>query len=329
MTEIIPTRPAFPQLPILLDDFTVALRLGIQCKTLWWILKTKQNRYKVFTIPKSDGSKRFLHNPCNTLKFVQRRILQLILQPIPVLPCVGAYVEGKRCVDSAKEHVNKQIRIGLDLKNFFPSHSRAMVRWFFHKHVGYSYYASSLLADLCTAKEGTRNFVPQGSPCSPTLCNLIAQERLDRRLLKYLTPRGWAYTRYSDDLSLSHADKKSPEAVNKVIADVTDIISRAGYVVNRKKKKIQRAHHRQKMLGVVVNKKISIPRQDYRYYRAVLTNCIHAGFEYNALRYNMDVGAFPAHLRGKISYYLSIDPVKGQRLLDLYEIARDQNISHP
>jgi hypothetical protein len=128
----IPLPTSIPDhLPFLFDDFSLALHLGVRCKTVWYCITNKKWMYKTFTIPKANGKRRTIHDPQNILKYIQRRINKVVLQPYPLLDCVGAYVEGKGCRDSALRHAGHGVRIGLDIKDFFPTHHRTWVRNFF------------------------------------------------------------------------------------------------------------------------------------------------------------------------------------------------------
>lgn len=319
-------------LPFILDDFSLALYLGVRCKTLWYCVTAKKDLYSTFTIAKANGKRRPIHHPKRILKYIQRRISQVILSRLPVLPCVGAYVKGKSCRDSAEQHVQKNVLIKLDLQDFFPSHTRTRVRNFF-KDLGYSHWVAGLIADLCTVHENGRHFVPQGSPASPSLCNHIAQRYLDTPLLAALEGSGWTYTRYSDDLALSHADAVTRSEVDALIARVDALAKGAGYRINWKKLRIQRPPTRQKMLGMVVNQHPNIPRDVYRRYRNIIFNCLEYGFFPNALRYGGEFidapQAFASHLKGKVSYFQSINPVHGAQLAEVLQraIERHQNES--
>jgi len=308
--------------PFVFDDYSLALRLGVRCRTLWFCIQQKRKRYTIFTLPKANGKRRTIHNPDRVLKFVQKMIVRRILEKQPLHECVGAYVKGRSCKDAAQRHVGHAVRIGMDLKDFFPTHSRGRVRWFFHHRFGYSQYVSGLLGDLLTAPFGKQHRVPQGSPASPALCNLMAQETLDKPILERLDGTGWVYTRYSDDLTFSHPEDVSRTDVNRLIKDIRRIITKGGYKTNLRKTKIQRRWRRQKMLGMVINEKTSVPRDIYRRYRAILHNCLQHGFTPNEVRYAWDgTGTFKEHLQGKISYFKSIDPVKAEKLAEVFKAA--------
>ncbi|WP_250881306.1 reverse transcriptase domain-containing protein, partial [Escherichia coli] len=54
--------------------------------------------------------------------------------------------------------------------------------------------------------------LPQGSPCSPIISELIAQI-LDMRLVRLAKKHGVTYTRYADDITFSTNQKDFPEAL--------------------------------------------------------------------------------------------------------------------
>src|SRR5262249_4532264 len=138
------------------------------------------------------------------------------------------------------------------------------------------------LALLCTEYErvtavlqGTVRYVSigpryliQGAPTSPALANLIAW-RLDRRLSALAAKRGFAYTRYADDLTFS---SDSPASTNDLRRVVRGIIAEEQFVVNTAKTRLARRSARQTVTGLVVNDGISTPRQLRRRLRAILHN---------------------------------------------------------
>jgi hypothetical protein len=77
------------------------------------------------------------------------------------------------------------------------------------------------------------------------------------------------------------------------------------------------------MLGIVVNEKPNIPRHIYRLYRSIMHNCLRHGFEANATMYgwNDADGDFVEHLRGKLSYFQSINPDKAAALRTVFDQA--------
>lgn len=306
---------------------------------MWFLLLRRKTLYQRFIIKKPSGGKRVLHAPDARLKWVQGQIYQKILRPLPLLPCVGAYVEGVSCIDNAAKHVGQGVKVGIDLKDFFPSHRRKRVQEFFQDTVGYSHEVAGMLSALCTAVEPTKDpegktydvaFVPQGSPASPTLCNLIAQERIDRQLLAYAEPLGWTYTRYSDDLTFSHPEALPKKEVRAFVEHVYDLINAGGYMINFKKTKIQYYWRKQKMLGIVVNEKLNIDREEFGLYRNILYNCVRDSLDNNTevtgwnIKHGLTLNAqrfgwfpedtFILHLKGKVNYFAQVNPKKTTQL---------------
>jgi hypothetical protein len=227
----------------------------------------------------------------------------------------------------AHECPRRGVKIHMDIKDFFGSTRRSWVRRYFHEVVGYNHYVSGLLAHLMTVtlrnpKSGTPyHGVPQGSKTSGDICNLIADWRFDQRILE--TFKDWKYTRYADDLYFSHPENLSREATNAFIRQVEAVVQNSGYRINRKKLHVQRAHRRQSLLGITLNQKTNIPRDQFRMMRSLLHNCVRLGFESQVARAKKD-DAHHLHnwIRGKLAYYSMVAPAKAQHLKLIYDHAR-------
>lgn len=326
-----PTRLLFPDLPLAIDDMTLAHHLGLNTATIWWLVNTKDEQYAVFKIDKRgkqrDGGKREIQNPSPRLKTVQKLLLGRFLAPIPVGDHIGAYVPGRSCVDTARKHVGKGVIVSMDLKNFFPSVKRSMIRRYFN-WVGYPHRVSSLLAELMTYK----NFVPQGAPTSGYVANLVADSRFDRLILadlKSMDPR-WCYTRYSDDIDVSHPETVPDAAIEAVVATVRKRIVEAGFLLNEEKTKVEPRWGRQRVLGVVVNEKINIPRVEYMRIRALVHNCMMHGFEVEAKRAGKEnANSLMTYIKGKLNYFDQIDPDKSNKLREQLLAAAKANDLKP
>lgn len=309
-------------LPLAIDDMSLAHHLGIRNKTMWWMVRNKANLYKTFKLPKrgKSGGYREIQNPVDTLKNVQKNILARFLDPIALGKHVGAYVPERSCRDVAEQHVGKAVIISLDIKDFFPSTKRAMIRRYLHKKVGYNYQVASLLAELMTCV----NFVPQGAPTSGQIANLVADYLFDHVIigkLQTIDPK-WVYTRYSDDIDISHPEEQAPERLTEVIEMVKAAVEAAYYRLNIAKTKVEPHWKRQKVLGMVVNEKVNIPRFEYMRLRSIIHNCLIQGFSSQYERACMgSASGLMAHIRGKLAYFKQVDPVKAQRLKDRYDLA--------
>ena len=219
------------------------------------------------------------------------------------------------------------VKIHMDLKDFFGSTRRSWIRQYFHEVVGYNHYVSGLLAQILTTDlvdEKTKHVhagVPQGAKTSGDICNLVADWKIDQAILAALPE--WVYSRYADDIYLTHPKNLPPAEVDKVIHEVERLINNSGYRLNRRKLHVQRPHRQQRVLGIVVNKKANMPKQEYRRMRAILTNCIDHGFEAEFKRAKKDsAGQMMTWLSGKVSYYQMIAPNKGNRLRAMLDVAK-------
>lgn len=312
-----------PNLPLIIDDMTLAHTLGIRNRTLWWLMLKNQGLYDVFSIPKRNksGGTRHIQNPGPRLKAVQRLILAKILEPIPVGEHVGAYIPGRSCMHTATQHVKKSVIISMDIKDFFPSVRRSQIRNYL-KSLGYNHLVSSLLADLMTY----RNFVPQGAPTSGLIANLIADHKFDQKILtslKALDP-DWCYTRYSDDIDISHPADQSQDKVQEIISLVKSHIRSGGFKVNMRKTRVDPRWRTQKVLGVVVNEKPNIQRLEYMRLRCLIHNCLMHGFESQFERAGQkSANSLKAHIRGKLSFLKQVDEVKANKLKQKFEIAEE------
>jgi hypothetical protein len=367
------------KLPLIIDDWTLAFRLGFRGKTFWFIHKNRDKQYKEFKIKKASGGLRTIHNPSPLMRVFSQQLRARVLLPLCARlgQHVAAYQLGKSTVDAAREHVlpcevcapfdglhtcephvevvdehyavkkrecvacqmppkhdcpRHGVKIHMDIKDFFGSTRRSWIRQYFHDVVGYNHYVSALLAHFMTVTlknaktKETYNGVPQGSKTSGDICNLIADHRFDQELLKKFPD--WRYTRYADDLYFSHPKNLPINEVNEFIKAVEAVVQASGYRINRKKLHVQRPHRRQRLLGVVLNQKVNIPREQFRQMRSLLHNCVNEGFEAQVKRAKKD-NVFHMHhwIRGKLAYFMMIAPARAQHLKAIYEHAREKHLT--
>jgi len=140
------------------------------------------------------------------------------------------------------------------------------------------------------------NSLPQGSPCSPVISNLVGH-LLDMRLVKLAQNVGCTYSRYADDLTFSTNKKQFPSEIARPSGDLkTDLhlwqpgdelskaIKHTGFRINTNKTHLMYRTSRQEVTGLVVNKKINV-RWDYRHNaRAMVNKLVTTGaFEINGI----------------------------------------------
>jgi hypothetical protein len=281
--------------------------------------------------------------PKPRLKGFQRVILDAILANIPPHASAHGFRPGRSITTFAAPHIGRAIVLKMDLRDFFVSITSARVTALYVT-AGYPEQVARLLAGLATnsvpiaitneviraAPEGPRSnlswqvaqqygrpHLPQGSPTSPALANLVAY-RFDARLAGLATAAGAVYTRYADDLVFS-GDDAFARSVCRFSTHVAAIALEEGFAVQHRKTRIMRQGVRQQAAGVVINQKINMPRDDYDRLKAILCNCVKRGpLEQNRL----GVADFRAHLSGRVAHAARLNPVRGRKLMRLLEQVR-------
>jgi len=285
---------------------------------------TNCDHYHRFLIPKRTGAPRLIASPKPELREAQGWVKREILSKLEPELEAKAFKKDTNIKDNAQIHSGKGLVIRVDLSDFFFSITFPRVRGFFIS-LGYNPGISTVLALLCTESDRTKvtyknedwfiaqgdRRLPQGACTSPALSNLIAR-RLDRRIRKYLASmdKEWSYTRYADDLAISHSE--SDAEVKKVLKALQKIVPDEGFSINEKKTAIMRSPHRQMITGLILNdQEPRIPRPYLKKVRAMLHQA--------DLLYKR--GAVPENLyeiRGKLSFIKMIMPEHVEKLVNKY-----------
>ena len=210
-----------------------------------------------------------------------------------------AYKKGISLNDNAKEHLSKNIILKLDIKDFFENisfiniYNSCFPIEYFPKEIG------MLLTYLCTYND----YLPQGSPTSSYISNLVMKE-FDEDIGEYCTRNNISYTRYSDDLTFSGNFKPSI-IINRVRKDLLKL----GLEINDEKTHIIKKGNRQTVTGIVVNEKIQISSE----YRKEIRKQIYYIKKYGIKSHlkitknNISENNYLISLYGKINYVLQIN----------------------
>lgn len=231
--------------------------------------------YNIYFRKKSNGKRRKITAPCPELKLVQSAINDILNEELKNWfndrPYITGFVVGKSIADNARIHSEKEWVANIDLKDFFPSVKRNKI--------------SEVLNNICEensifnyiGEQGFLNLVtyqgelPQGSPCSPTLANLCAEE-VDELIIKSFGDAKWEYSRYADDITLSTklvTERFLVKAIVDTIATLIDTTTK--FKVNHKKIDIKHRSQRQSVTGVVANNKdLGISSKTRNKIRAIL-----------------------------------------------------------
>ena len=107
------------------NEFLLSLKL-FNCKdkkkylnTIYSISNNIENNYKIYKIKKKNGKYRTIYEPNSLLKHIQRQILVKILDNKAISKYAKAYHKGINLKDNAIPHLNKELILKLDIKDFF------------------------------------------------------------------------------------------------------------------------------------------------------------------------------------------------------------------
>ena len=211
----------------------------------------KEGHYQVspilgVEIPKSNGKTRLLGVPTATDRVFQQAIHQ-VLQPIfetdfqqhsygfrPNRNAHQAIAQSQAYINEGYQHI-----IDIDLKSFFDEVQHWLLLELIYKKVKCQ-KTLKLIRSFLRAPiqingklQKRRKGVPQGSPLSPLLSNILLNE-MDKELVK----RGHRYVRYADDFSIYVRSKSAAQRVgNSIYKFLRD---RLHLPINREKSGIRR-----------------------------------------------------------------------------------------
>jgi RNA-directed DNA polymerase len=249
-----------------------------------------ERKYNSFKIPKRDGGTRQIKAPEPRLALLQRRLANLLYDcldelgaasPPPWRSLAHGFERGRSIVTNASLHKRRRYVLNVDLEDFFPSINFGRVRGFFLKDRQFSLQPK--IATLIAQISCHENQLPQGSPCSPVVSNLVGH-LLDARLARLAKIHKCTYSRYADDITFSTNRKEFPPQLALPVEggggawtlgmELKGTIERTGFRVNEKKTRMQFRGSRQITTGLMVNAKVNV-RQEY--WRAARHMC-HALF---------------------------------------------------
>lgn len=272
----------------------VAGLLGFTPSGLGYILYKVPNsaKYTAFEIPKRSGGKRQIKAPIPMLSLLQRRLANLLYDCLSEIEkdnptrrsLAHGFERSRSIVTNASLHKRRRYVLNLDLEDFFPSINFGRVRGFFIKdqYFGLNEAVATIVAQIACHD----NELPQGSPCSPVISNLVGH-LLDTRLVRLASAHKCTYSRYADDLTFSTNQKGFPLALAvpaphlssgwELGAPLKDKIERSGFEINYKKTRMQCRGSRQVATGLLVNEKVNIRPEYWRTARAMCHSLFTSG----------------------------------------------------
>lgn len=245
-------------------------------------IRNTDNLYSQFTIKKKNGSDRHISAPDPELKEIQSRLSDLLQDCLNNIRenskednnFSHGFERNRSIITNAEKHKSKKWVLNIDLSNFFDEFNFGRVRGYFLKNKNFSLNTelSTLIAKIACHQDK----LPQGSPCSPVITNLILVS-LDRRLSNLCNRAGCTYTRYADDITISTNKKEFPRNIikshNENSIDLNkkflkEIIS-SGFQINLNKLRLFDRKCRQEVTGLTVNRFVNVDNKYAKKIRAM------------------------------------------------------------
>ena len=254
------------------------------------LYKQPAPKYRIFDIPKRKGGTRTIKAPADKLKLLQKKISNLLQDCLDEINkskqrkdrIAHGFKRKRSIITNAIQHRNRRHVFNIDLEDFFPSINFGRVRGYFIKDK--NFLLDEDVATVSAQIACDDNSLPQGSPCSPVISNLIAH-LLDMHLVRLASSVGCTYSRYADDLTFSTNKKDfppeiaAPSQVDPHLwvpgGELRRLIAHSGFKINAAKTHMQYRTSRQEVTGLIVNRKINVPHE----YRHNVRAMVHSLFK--------------------------------------------------
>lgn len=304
--------------------------LGIKIGTLFFYCQysTPSNAYITFNISKKNGCLRLISAPNKQLKYIQTVLSKVLNEFYVPKKTAHGFIKQRSIITNAEIHTNKKCMLNIDIKDFFGSiHIGRVIGLFRSIPFLFNNTIATSLAQLVCYK----NHLPQGAPTSPVISNLICR-KLDNDLIMLASKHKVLCTRYCDDITFSTKARILPPQIAKKLDDGKVILgdelrlvfSNNNFVINEEKTRCQFFFNRQMVTGLIVNKKVNIPRKKYKHIRAIMHYTYNHGEDAGAIKNNFikkdgnpDTERFMNCLKGNIEYLkmvLSVDDLRYRRI---------------
>lgn len=284
--------------------------LGLDLKTLLFFAYRNEGLYTHYQIKKKDGKFRDIHAPSEALKTICKKLNYYLSNVYDEYAPKSAhgFVRGRGIVSNARGHLKTEYVLNLDLENFFGVINPGRILGLFKRHpFRFGNNLSSVLTGIVTRQ----NSLPQGSPTSPVLANMVCL-KLDKELIRLSIKYGWRYSRYADDITFSSDELSEELAVVRgervfVGKKIENIIKNNGFSINEKKTRLAIPNESKWVTGIKVNEKLNLSRKYIKRVRSMLNAWEVYGEDLAEKKFNSDYNSgksksFRQVLRGRIDH---------------------------
>ena len=205
--------------------------------------------YRLFKeLEKPDGSFRRIYSVQEPLKATLKKVNRLFSNRCEYPKYLTGSLPGWSYVENAALHTGKGTIITVDATNFFPSIEQPLVEKIWHSFFGFDDAVSTLLAKLCCFQGA----LAQGSPTSSYLANLAFWD-IEPLIVKEFRSRGYQYSRYVDDIAVSHSRVLTSKEKTWAIKAAKKVFLSRGLKAKNRKTKVMDRNRRQEVNKRTVN----------------------------------------------------------------------------
>lgn len=297
----------------MVDVHMLAYQSGLDPKELahWQTLVSGGSGYTRMSIPQKRRRPREVARPSvgldRLLKQLSKGLSRVSNYNAP--PMVHGFVKGRDIRTNAANHLNQDVVLRVDLRDFFGSIDRPRI---LKTLAGFDFEAKAAEAVAgVTLVDGS---LAQGFSTSPLLSNMAFLD-VDVTLSSVAESKGVRYTRYVDDLTFSGAQ----EVVHDdFLQAITSTLNTSGWTVNPGKTRFMRRGKAQYVTGLFVGDEAGphIPRSMKRLLRREVYYAARFGLEDARLRSPTPVQH--DRLNGWVHYAAYADPVVGEKLREAW-----------
>lgn len=177
------------------------------------------------SIPKANGKTRLLGIPTVKDRLLQQAVMQILAMKYEPFFSDNSYgfrynKKGQSAVLQAQKNVEEGYRyiVDIDLKNFFDEVDHSILLQLLYRKVKCkktlklirTWLRAPIQVESKLVKR--RKGIPQGSPLSPLLANILLHE-----LDAYIVDKGIKYIRYADDFSLYSKERREAKKIGNEV----------------------------------------------------------------------------------------------------------------
>ena len=261
--------------------------------------------YSVYRIAKSTGGYRTISAPNESLKNKQRDVYNL-LHSLGAMPhdAAYAYIPQRTCKDAVQKHQQADNKwfYKFDIKDFFPTCTTEILKTILKQVYPFCSMPEDTL-DLILDLATYNNALPQGSPLSPLLSNMVLTP-FDFIMHYSIRAFDGVYTRYADDILISTPTKHDLNFIQRIVQNHLTELS-PNFRLNVDKARCGSKNGSNWNLGLMLNKEnnITIGHKKKMILKAKINNFI---LDFTNSNYWSIIDT--QVLQGEVNYFKTIEP---------------------